>query len=121
MRLANGAIGDPPFVIKTVSDTILKGQDILVEINPATAKSLGLSEGKYAKLSTPVGQVRVKVHLFDGIMPDLIAMPRGLGDTAYDNYLANKGVNVNALIGPIEDPVSGMNAAWGIRANLVKA
>ena len=121
MRLANGAIGDPPFVIKTVSDTILKGQDILVEINPATAKSLGLSEGKYAKLSTPVGQVRVKVHLFDGIMPELMAMPRGLGHTAYDNYLANKGANVNALIGPIEDPVSGMNAAWGIRANLVKA
>ena len=121
MRLANGAIGDPPFVIKTVSDTILKGLDILVEINPSTAKSLGLSEGKYAMLSTPEGQAKVKVHLFDGIMPDLIAMPRGLGHTAYDSYLANKGVNVNALIGPIEDPVSGMNAAWGIRANLAKA
>lgn len=121
MRLANGAIGDPPFVIKTVSDTILKGQDILVEINPATAESLGLSEGKFAKLSTPEGQVKVKVHLFEGIMPDLIAMPRGLGHTAYDSYLAGKGVNVNTLIGPIEDPVSGMNAAWGIRAKLVKA
>ena len=121
MRLANGAIGDPPFVIKTVSDTLLKGLDILVEINPSTAKSLGLAEGKYALLSTPEGQVKVKVHLFDGIMPDLIAMPRGLGHTAYDGYLANKGVNVNALIGPMADPVSGMNAAWGIRANLVKA
>lgn len=121
MRLANGAVGDPPFVIKTVSDTVLKGRDIMVEINPSTAGSLGLYEGKYAMLSTPQGQVKVKVHLFDGIMPDLIAMPRGLGHTAYDNYLANKGVNVNTLIGPIEDPVSGMNAAWGIRANLVKA
>ncbi len=121
IRLASGAIGDPPFVIKTVSDTILKGLDILVEINPETAKTLGLSEGKYAMLSTPEGQVKVKIHLFDGIMPDLIAMPRGLGHTAYDSYLANKGVNINALIGPVEDPVSGMNAAWGIRANLVKA
>lgn len=121
MRLANGAVGDPPFVIKTVSDKVLKGHDSLVEINPATARAQGLAEGKYARLSTPRGEVKVKVHLFDGIMPGLVAMPRGLGHTAYDQYLANKGVNVNTLIGPAEDPVSGLDAAWGIRAKLVKA
>ena len=48
-------------------------------------------------------------------------MPRGLGHTAYDEYLTNKGVNVNELMGPMEDPVSGLDAAWGIRAKLIKA
>jgi len=121
MRLAGGFIGDPPFVIKTVEDTVLKGKDIFVEINPATAGKLGLSEGRYAKLTTPKGNVKVKVHLFDGIMPDIVAMPSGLGHTAYDKFLAGKGININQLIGPVEDSSSGHDAAWGISAKLVKA
>lgn len=121
MRLANGFIGAPPFVIKTVEDTVLKGKDIFVEVNPDTAMAQGLSEGASAVLNTPKGSVTVKVHLFDGIMPGIVAMPRGLGHTAYDKYLAGKGINVNALIGPVEDPVSGLDAAWGIRAKLTRA
>ena len=121
MRLAGGFIGDPPFVIKTVEDTVLKGKDILVEINPATAGKLGLSEGRYAKLTTPKGSAKVKVHLFDGIMPGIVAMPSGLGHTAYDKFLAGKGININQLIGPVEDSSTGHDAAWGISAKLVKA
>jgi anaerobic selenocysteine-containing dehydrogenase len=120
MRLACGFIGDPPFVIKTVEDTVLKGKDLFIEINPKTAKANGLSEGKYAILSTPIGKAKVKIHLFDGIMPGIVAIPRGLGHTAYDKYLADKGINFNELIGPVEDPVSGLDAAWGIRAKLAK-
>jgi len=121
MRIASGYIGDPPFAVKTVEDTVLKGKDALVEVNPATARAGGFSEGSYAVLKTPKGSAKVKVHLFDGIMPGLVAMPRGLGHTAYDNYLAGKGINVNELIGTVEDPASGLDAAWGIRANLIKA
>jgi hypothetical protein len=54
-------------------------------------------------------------------MPGLIAIPRGLGHTAYDEYLAGKGVNVNSLMGAVEDPASGLDVAWGIRAKLAKA
>ena len=120
MRLQRGFIGDPPFVIKTVEDYVLQANDILVEINPETAKALGLKDGRYANLSTPKGSARVKVHLFDGIMPGLVAMPAGLGHTAPNKYLAGKGVNINDLIGPIEDAASGHDAAWGIRAKLSK-
>ena len=118
IRLASRYIGDTPFMIKTVSDAILKGQDGLVQINPETAKSLGLADGKQATLKTPVGRAGVRVHYDAGIMPGVVAMPRGLGHTAYDQFLAGKGVNVNQLLGPVEDPPSGFDAAWGIRAKL---
>jgi len=120
IRLANGYIGDPPFAIKTVEDTVLKGKTACVEVNPKTGKELGLTEGRYASLHTPRGKAKVKVHLYEGIMPGIIALPRGLGHTAYDKYLAGKGCNFNELIGPAEDPVSGLDAAWGIRARLTK-
>jgi menaquinone reductase, molybdopterin-binding-like subunit len=118
IRLASRYVGDPPFMIKTVSDTVIKGQDGFVKINPDTAEKLGLVDGQTAQLSTPVGSAKVRIHYSDGIMPELVAMPRGLGHTAYDGYLAGKGVNVNQLIGPVEDPASGLDAAWGIGAKL---
>jgi anaerobic selenocysteine-containing dehydrogenase len=120
IRLANSYIGDPPFAIKTVEDTVLKGEYVFVEINPKTARSAGLREGQRVLLITPKGKAEVKVHLFEGIMPGIIALPRGLGHTAYDDYLAGKGINFNTLIGTLEDPDSGMDAAWGIRAKLSK-
>jgi anaerobic selenocysteine-containing dehydrogenase len=121
IRLANGVIGDPPFVVKTVDDTVLKGTDVFIELNPKTAGEHGLREGQLAILSTPVGKARVKVHLFDGIMPGIVALPRGLGHTAFDDYLAGKGINFNELIAPVEDSVSGLDAAWGIRVKLATA
>lgn len=120
-RLAGGYIGDPPFAVKTVEDTVLKGRDVFVELNPETARALRLREGQHAILSTPRGQAKVKVHWFDGIRPGVVALPRGLGHTAYDKYLAGKGVNFNELIGPVEDPGTGYDAAWGIMAKLSKA
>jgi anaerobic selenocysteine-containing dehydrogenase len=121
MRLASGYIGSPPFMVKALEDTILKGNDVLIEINPATAKKLGLSAGKSATLTTPRGSAKVKIHLFDGIMPGVIAIPRGLGHTTHDRYLADKGVNYNMLNQTVEDPATGFDAAWGIRAKLSKA
>ncbi|HSO18945.1 MAG TPA: molybdopterin dinucleotide binding domain-containing protein, partial [Desulfosarcina sp.] len=121
IRLTSGYVGEAPFMIKAVPDTVIKGEDGFVEVNPLTAAAVGLSEGALAVLTTPRGEVRVRVHLFEGIMPGVLAMARGLGHTSYDGYLADKGININALIGPVEDPATGLDAAWGIRAKLAKA
>ena len=120
IRLAGGYMANAPFMTKTVDDTVLKKQIGLLEINPLTAKELGLKEGAMALLTTPKGEAKVRVHLYEGIKPGLLAMPRGLGHTAYSEYLADKGVNVNTLIGSIEDPGSGLDMAWGIRAKLIR-
>ena len=121
IRLTSGYIGEAPFMIKTVADTVIKGNDGFVEVNPQTARAAGLGQGDMATLTTPRGEAQVRVHLFEGIQPGVLAMARGLGHTAYDAFLAGKGVNINTLIGPVEDPSSGHDAAWGIRATLSKA
>jgi hypothetical protein len=121
IRISSGYIGNTPFMTKTVADTVIKGSDGFVEVNPQTASAVGLTEGALATLTTPRGEATVRVHLFEGIKPGVVAMVRGLGHTAYDGYLADKGVNVNTLIGPVEDPAGGHDAAWGIRAKLAIA
>jgi len=121
MRLAAGPLGNTPHMTKTVSDTVLLGKDSFVEINPKTGGKLGLEDGVKATLATPKGSVTVRVHFSNGMMPGVLAMARGLGHSGIDEYLAGKGANVNELIGPMEDPISGLDAAWGIRAKLTIA
>jgi anaerobic selenocysteine-containing dehydrogenase len=121
MRLWSGYVGSPPFLMKSVGDTVLQKNDVLVEINAATAASLGLKSGSRAVLTTPKGKARVIIRTTEGIMPGLIALPRGLGHTANDRFLAGKGVNYNRLAGSVEDGATGHDAAWGIRARLAKA
>jgi anaerobic selenocysteine-containing dehydrogenase len=121
MRLNTGDMASPPFLVKAVDDTILLGNDVLVEVNPATAKELGLKKGGLAKLATPKGEARVRVYLSEGIMPGVVGLVRGLGHTAFDSYLAGKGVNYNALSVAVIDVATGHNAAWGIRARLSRA
>jgi anaerobic selenocysteine-containing dehydrogenase len=60
MRLASGYIGSPPFLVKALEDTVLTGNDVLVEVNPATAKKLGLADRKYATLTTPGARRKLK-------------------------------------------------------------
>jgi len=121
LRLASGAVGTPPFLVKALDETLLQKNDGLVEINPIDAQKLGLVDGAAVVLSTPKGNVRVKVTLSEGIMPGLIAMVRGLGHTAYDRFLAGRGININSLMSSVEAPGTGFEAAWGVRAQLTKA
>ncbi len=120
-RIAGGAVANPPFMTKTVDANVIKDGDVFVEINPQTAKKHGFSEGDAAVLKTPAGKARVRIHLFEGLMPGLVAMPAGLDHTAFSDYIAGKGANVNALLTDVSDPGSGLNAGWGSRASLVKA
>ncbi len=108
-----------PFAIKTVSDRILKGTDMFVEINPQSANHL--KDGGFATLTTPAGSVRVRVHFNDGIMPGVIGMVKGLGHTLNNRYVSGKGVNIHALISPTIEPGSGMDAAYGIKAGISRA
>lgn len=119
MRLINAGVSASPFAIKTVSDKILKEDDIVVQINPDTAK--GLVDGKYAKLTTPIGSAKVKVNLDQAIMPGVIGMVEGLGHSFDNKYVSNKGVNVNELIGPVIESDSGLDAAFGIKVKISRA
>ena len=112
-------VADAPFAVKIVSDTVIKGSDGFVDINPDTAEQLRISQGDAVVITTPVGSATVKANLSDGIMPGVVAIAEGLGHTMSENkYVGGKGVNVNELVGPVVDAISGLDAAWGIRAKI---
>ncbi len=70
-----------------------------LEINPKTAKKLGLHNDDVARVVSPFGAVEVSVYEYPAIRPDVVAIPFGQGHTAYGRYAENRGVNPADLFG----------------------
>src|SRR4029078_702473 len=51
------------------------------------------------ELASPHGKLRVQVYVYDGVRPDTLAMPLGLGHTEYGRYAKGRGGNALDLLG----------------------
>jgi menaquinone reductase, molybdopterin-binding-like subunit len=71
-----------------------------VEINPKTARELGIADGDLVEVKTPHGSLRVPAVSYPGIRPDTIAMPFGQGHTSFGRYARGTGVNPSPLLNP---------------------
>jgi len=120
INLASGWIPSPPFLYKTIFETQLLKDTSFAALNPKTAAKYGLKQGDLAAVQSPVGEVQVRIDLFEGAMPDIVYMPRGFGHTGYDEFLKDKGVNPNAIVQAGEDAVSGYPVWWNTPVKLVK-
>ena len=49
----------------------------MVEINTATARRLGISDGEMVTIESPRGSIRMKANLTDDIHPSVISVPHG--------------------------------------------
>ncbi len=64
-----------------------------VEMNPETAKELGIENDDVVEITSPAGSVQASVYQYPAIRPDTIAIPFGQGHTAYGRYAEGRGVN----------------------------
>jgi anaerobic selenocysteine-containing dehydrogenase len=119
--LSSQYLPSPPFLTKMLPDTLLKGNDLLVQVHPKTAQALGFNEGDPARIKTPQGELSVRIHLSPGARPGVVYAAQGLGHTAYDEFIKGKGVNVNLITEVQLDPVTGLGTTWATRAQLVRA
>lgn len=91
------------------------------EINPATAKNLGINEGDMISVESPSGAVRVPAYIYPGIRPDTVAIPIGQGHTHYGRYAKGRGANPLEILPFKENQKSGQIALNSTRVRLSKA
>lgn len=89
-----------------------------VEINPMTARDLGVTQGDSVRVISPFGSLTASVVLFPGIRPEVVAMPLGQGHASYGRYAKNRGVNPVELLAPALDTVTGTLAAGATRVRI---
>jgi len=78
-----------------------------VEVNPETAKELGLEEDEFVWVISPIGRVKARVKFYVGIPKDVVAMPLGLGHTAYGRWAKGAGSNPASVVPKILDEITG--------------
>lgn len=83
-----------------------------VEINPATAARVGVTNDEIVKVSSPAGEIEAVVYIYLGIRPDVIAIPVGQGHSELGRYARGRGSNPVDLLVPAADEQTG-TLAWG--------
>ncbi len=73
--------------------------DTWVELNPETAKALGVERDDVVKVISPHSAITAIVYIYPGIRPDVIAVPLGQGHSALGRFAKDRGANVAALLG----------------------
>jgi anaerobic selenocysteine-containing dehydrogenase len=97
--------------------------DPLVEIHPQTASSLGISQGDWVWVESPVSRVKMRAKLFDGVMPDVVNAQHAwwFPDEAPPEY-GWKRSNVNLLFGDTHfDPENGSEPLKSYLCKIYKA
>jgi anaerobic selenocysteine-containing dehydrogenase len=120
LLLQSGHFPNPPFMTKMLGEETLQGRDLMVQLHPETAKKSGLREGDRVRLHSEQGEITVRVQLFEGACPQTVFVPLGLGHTAFDPTLKDRGANPFPILDQVADPLSGLPLSWATRIKIQK-
>jgi anaerobic selenocysteine-containing dehydrogenase len=120
LNIGSATMAIPPLNCVTISEEELKGKDLFVQLNSATAAKLGVAEGSKVKLGGAAGECVARVHVNEGVMTGVVAAPFGLGHTAWDVYSRGKGDNINKVLSVSTEPGSGMAVWKGSKVSVAK-
>ena len=81
--------------------------DSWLEIHPETAERLGIAEGDRLTITSPYGTIEASAYLYAGLRHDTVAMPIGLGHSAYGRYAQGRGSNPVHLLSAQPEAASG--------------
>ncbi|QJB57490.1 menaquinone reductase molybdopterin-binding-like subunit QrcB [Pseudodesulfovibrio sp. zrk46] len=104
----------------TISNNQLIGDHMVVMMNSATAKKLGVTVGSQVKLSGGNGDCEALVQIFEGVLTDTVAAPLGLGHTVGDEFSKGKGDNVYKILTVSSEAAAGASTWAGSTVNVAK-
>ncbi|MDP2948828.1 MAG: molybdopterin dinucleotide binding domain-containing protein, partial [Chloroflexota bacterium] len=92
-----------------------------VELNPDTARRLGIEAGDEVWVESVLGRIRTRARLNPGNRPDVVAMPFEQGHTAYGRWAKDREVNPNRILVNEADRLGGLAAFFSTRVKVYKA
>lgn len=121
MALGGGGKANQPWLMEILGPHVHMRWDSWVEINPQTAQGLGVKDGDWVWVESPLGKIKVRAKLYPGAMPSVVNIPYGLGHKAYGRWAKGRGVNPNEVLISQHDPLGGPAAYGSTRVKVYKA
>jgi len=101
--------------------TVGERWDSWLEMNPEAAHKFGLNNKDSVWIESPVGRLKTKLRLVEGMRSDIVNLPHNQGHTAVGRWARNRGVNGLEILNPATEPVSGVAAFTNTRVKVYKA
>lgn len=109
--LGDGRGANRPWLQETPDAMTTVMWNTWVEVNPETARNMGLENGDVLEIESPQGKIEAALYIYPGIRPDTIAIPYGQGHQALGRYAGGRGANPMTLVNPIKN--SAGDLAYG--------
>jgi anaerobic selenocysteine-containing dehydrogenase len=107
MAVAGSRNANQPWLSENFGLHLFERWNTWVEINPHTARGLGISDGDWVWIESKFGKIKGKAKLYQGAMPDVVNIPFGLGHVSGGRWAKGLGSNPYQLLGDDLDPLTG--------------
>jgi anaerobic selenocysteine-containing dehydrogenase len=121
ISLAEGRNADQPFLQELAGPHVHVRWDSWVEMNPETARDLGIADGDLVWVESSVGKIKTPVRLYAGASPHVVTLPTNFGHTAYGRWAQGIGANAMEITAADYDYLGGVSAAGATRVKVYKA
>ncbi|MHB8777317.1 MAG: molybdopterin-containing oxidoreductase family protein [Anaerolineales bacterium] len=92
-----------------------------LEMNPESARRLGLVDKDRVNVESPFGKISTKVRVVAALHPDVVNLPFNQGHTAVGRFAKGRGVNGLELLNPASEPLTGLAAFTNTRVKVSKS
>ena len=116
-----GRTANVPYLLQIAGKTVSSVQEAWVEINPSSARALGIKDGDPVWVESTLGKVRAHARLHPGTHPEVVNMPFGAGHRTGGRWAKDFGVNPNVLLGSATMALMGGPAYQVTRVRVTRA
>jgi anaerobic selenocysteine-containing dehydrogenase len=99
LAFLNGYGAHLPFLQQIAGSQLHEAWETWAELHPETAKQVGVRDGDPIRIASARGSVHAKARVVEGVAPEVIAMPLGLGHSAPVSWAQGIGANPAQLVG----------------------
>jgi menaquinone reductase, molybdopterin-binding-like subunit len=118
MTLASGGTTLMPWLLEHLGVLTGHAWETWAEINPSTARGLGLRMGQRVRVESLHGAFDATLRLFDGAQPGVVNVPYGL-QSHVTGWGVSRGANPLVVIGDAADAASGLPDWYSTSVRLI--
>lgn len=110
LPLAGGEGGHLPYLQQIAGPHVFEHWQSWLEMNPETARELGLKDLEEVWVESRRGRARVRMRTYEGVRPGVVHLPLGYGSTKGVVW-ERRGVNPLSLLEEHREPLTGLPQA----------
>jgi anaerobic selenocysteine-containing dehydrogenase len=121
MALTGGRNANQPWLQAVFGPHLFERWETWAELNPDTAKRIGISDGDWVWVESKAGKIKVKTRIYKGAMPEVVNIPFGSGHRSGGRWTSSLGENPYRLLPDELDPLTGHPINGSTRVKVYKA